>query len=521
MYWDPATRYRLLLAINNAIITKTTREELFQTLAVELREHIAYARLSINLYDSKTQSLSYFAAAVGVAPAEISTPGQRPLTSAPIANMVLSNNSPVIIDDLSRYDHLSAVKGMIKTGLKATMAFPLKVRDRILGSIHFSFAQTPEHMSELIEVLQEISNQVAIAVDNMLNYVRLQNINENLEIQKRYLRASIDEPYSLENFFYCSHAMNALVEQIYLIATTDEPVLITGETGTGKDFLARHIHNMSSRADNLFIKVNCPALAPSLFESELFGHAKGAFTGADGKRVGRFELAEGGTIFLDEIGELPAALQAKLLHVLQDRQFERVGDSRSIKVNFRVISATNQDLEEAIRKKLFRQDLYYRLNTVPLHVPPLRERREDIPLLVEKLTMSESVRLNRPAPRFSKAAIQALCNYSWPGNVRELKNLVKRLLILRPGVRVTDGDIRNLLTPFDSTAEPFPTLVAIERRYLEQALIQCRGVISGPSGAAQLLGLPRSTLQYRLRKHGLRPQDYAETGQVRRTKTTS
>jgi transcriptional regulator with GAF, ATPase, and Fis domain len=304
--------------------------------------------------------------------------------------------------------------------------------------------------------------------------------------------------------------MIEIMSLIQKIANTDASVLITGETGTGKDYLARYIHNLSPCRDHLFVKTSCPALAASLFESELFGHAKGAFTGADSQRIGRFELAHDGTVFLDEVSELSARLQAKLLNVLQDRQFERVGDSQPIDVNFRVIAATNKDLEAEIQSGQFRKDLYYRLNTVNIPVPPLRKRTEDIPLLMEKLTAIQAVKINRPAPVYTEQAIEKLCQYHWPGNVRELKNLVKRMVILRPGEKITNRDIINIVSA-KSQAEPsrnVTTLADAEREHIEQALIKCGGVVGGRNGAARLLDLPRSTLQYRLKKCGLDPKEY-------------
>jgi transcriptional regulator with GAF, ATPase, and Fis domain len=289
-------------------------------------------------------------------------------------------------------------------------------------------------------------------------------------------------------------------------------VLITGETGTGKDYLARCIHQMSPRRDQLFIKVNCPALVSSLFESELFGHAKGAFTGAEQTRVGRFELADGGSVFLDEIAELPIALQAKLLHVLQDNHFERVGEHRPVNVDFRVIAATNKNLEDEIRSGQFRQDLFYRLNIVHVRVPPLRERLEDIGLLVEKLTQVQAEKTNRPEPLYSEGAIRKLGTYDWPGNVRELKNLVKRMMILRPGEKITGNDIDKILSAAGTDRQKLPkevsTLADAQRQHIVQALIKTGGIIGGSNGAARLLGLPRSTLQYRLKKLGIQPNDY-------------
>jgi transcriptional regulator with GAF, ATPase, and Fis domain len=383
------------------------------------------------------------------------------------------------------------------------------VRNRILGSVHFSFRKRPEDVHNLVEVLTDVSNQVAIAVDNMLSYVALAKLNENLERQKRFLMVNGNDAYHRDHFFYASPAMAEIMSQIELVADTEASVLITGETGTGKDYLARTIHNLSSRHDHLFVKINCPALTESLIESELFGHGKGAFTGAHVQRVGRFEMGNGGTVFLDEVGDLPANLQAKLLQVIQDGEFERVGESRPIKVNIRIIAATNQDLEEAMRNGSFRRDLYYRLNMVTIHTPRLKDRPEDISLLVERLTALQAKQMNRPAPEYTNLALEKLIHYHWPGNVRELKNLVIRLVILRPGMRISEADIDKILSTFQTEHQiPVSTLAAAERSHIERALIKCKGVLGGPHGAARLLGMPRSTLQYRLRKFGLNLTDY-------------
>jgi transcriptional regulator with GAF, ATPase, and Fis domain len=265
----------------------------------------------------------------------------------------------------------------------------------------------------------------------------------------------------------------------------------------------------------LFVKTNCPALAASLFESELFGHAKGAFTGASNQRVGRFELAHGGTIFLDEIAELPIGLQAKLLHILQDNRFERVGDSRPVPIDCRVIAATNKDLHEGIRAGTFREDLFYRLNIVSIHVPPLRERKDDIPLLMKQLTLIQASQMNRPEPVYSSRALERLSLYPWPGNVRELKNLVKRLVILRAGDRISADDVDKILESArprrEAALEHLPSLRDSERQHIVKALNQTRGVLSGKQGAAMLLGLPRSTLQYRIKKLNIQPEDYLKT----------
>ena len=513
MRWDSETRYRLLLKINNAAIRHTTGEDLFKALADELRNHFDYDRLSINLYDARTQSITYFATADGILVAGLSNQEGRPLAKGAIVQMVVQSGQPVIIDDLSRYADHPSIGAMVKARLKSTMAFPLILRGEVLGTIHFSFKEKPRHISELTAVLGAVSNQIAIAVDNIRHYTKLKQVNMDLLREKRYLLSHANQPYQQDSFIYESPRMVEIIRIVEQVADTDATVLLTGETGTGKDYLARYIHNLSPRKENLFVKTNCQALTPSLFESELFGHAKGAFTGALSEHVGRFELAQSGTVFLDEIGELPVGLQAKLLHVLEDRRFERVGDSRPRKIDFRIISATNSDLAAKIEAGQFRKDLYYRLNLISIHVPPLRQRIEDIPVLLKKLTLDEARRINRSAPAYTPDAVEILCDYKWPGNIRELKNFVKRMLIMRPGEEISADTIRKefsdqLRAAPSAPAAAFQNLADAERGHIERALAACKGAVGGPAGAARLLAVPRSTLQYRLKKYGLNPSDY-------------
>jgi transcriptional regulator with GAF, ATPase, and Fis domain len=359
-------------------------------------------------------------------------------------------------------------------------------------------------MEELSQFLTELSDVVAVAVDNMLAYSQLKEVNQSLVQQRQYLLERAEESYSPNSFFFNSAPMIEVMRQVELIAAADASVLITGETGTGKDYIARHIHRMSPRSRALIVKVNCPALSTGLFESELFGHVKGAFTGAASSRAGRFEMANGGTIFLDEIGELSVELQAKLLHVLQDKYFERVGDSRSIEVDVRVIAATNRDMAEAIRKGKFRSDLFYRLNTVELHLPPLRERLEDVPGLVQWLNQQESQKYNRLPPRYTPSAMDVLRDHHWPGNVRELKNLVKRMIIMRPGENISGKDVEIFVESGQSNAgEKEYSLAAAERQHIEMVLAFTNGQLGGKQGAAALLRIPRTTLQYRIKKLGI------------------
>jgi len=503
MVRDAAIRYRLLLEINNAIVKCTHRDELFNQLAGEIKKIVPYDRFSINLYDKEKKLLSYFGTAEGISPRGISG-DTRPLEKGAIARAVIRSQEPLIIPDLKKFNYWSSVRSMLKAGLSASLAFPLITRSRLLGVLHFSFKKCPRQLSELTQFLMELTDVVAVAVDNMLAYSQLEEINENLVRQNDYLLERAEEAYNPDFFYYGSPAMQKVMDQVEQIAATDASVLITGETGTGKDFVARHIHRLSPRHGGLFVKVNCPALAASLFESELFGHAKGAFTGAAGSRVGRFEMADGGTIFLDEIGELPIDRQAKLLHVLQDKCFERVGDSRPIEVNARVLAATNRDLDQAVRHGEFRSDLYYRLNTMLIHLPPLRERIEDVPGLLQRLNQVEAQKANRSAPIYTPAAMQILCSHQWPGNIRELKNLVKRMILMRAGKSISGPDVQTFVqTGLTEPGYRSCSLAEAERQHIEAVLLRTNGRLGGKQGAAALLGIPRTTLQYRLKKHGI------------------
>lgn len=511
MRWDLPTRHRILLEINNAVITNFSTNDFFKALSTELMKHFDYDRLSIFIYDEEAQSLTYLTLADGVQP-EGFEKNVRPLASGAIARMVIQSKEPVIVEDLSLYTNHESIVAMVNAGLQSTMAFPLIVRNRILGTMHMSFKKTPTELSELTEIFTDVSNQVALAVGNMLAFSHLEEEKRNLERDKRYLMRST-ENYQPDDFLYVSPAMMDIMKLARSVAEIDAPLLITGETGTGKDYIARYIHLLSPRKDHLFVKVNCPALTPSLFESELFGHVKGAFTGADSQRTGRFEMADKGIIFLDEIGEIPMEQQAKLLQVIQEHQFERVGDNRPIKTDFRLIAATNKNLSTAIEKGEFRQDLYYRLNIIQIHVPPLRERREDIPYLINRMNEREAAEIKRTAPKYTEKILEFLSSYHWPGNVRELKNLIKRFVILKPGETINLSDVHKILSltePLENThLKKTMTLAESEKYCIERALTRSKGLVGGPGGAAEILDVPKSTLQYRIKKYGINPHDFA------------
>jgi formate hydrogenlyase transcriptional activator len=370
-------------------------------------------------------------------------------------------------------------------------------------------------------LLQEVANQVALAIANMKSYEEIAALKARLEKENVYLQEEIRTEHNFEEIVGNSAVLLELLRRVDQVAATDSSVLIYGETGTGKELIARAIHDRSARKNRPLVKVNCSAISAGLVESELFGHVKGAFTGAFERRIGRFELADGGTIFLDEVGELPLETQVKLLRVLQEREFEPVGSNRSVRVDVRIIAATNRNLQESIRAGSFRSDLYYRLNVFPLEVPPLRERRSDIPQLATFFFSRYSRNLGKRLEGISAAATERLKSYSWPGNVRELQNVIERALILSHGpILELDADLAYVSTPeilpdapSEAAAETrprepsfsmLPTLQEVERAHILAVLQQTRGVIEGANGAAKTLGMHPNTLRHRMEKLGIK-----------------
>jgi formate hydrogenlyase transcriptional activator len=355
--------------------------------------------------------------------------------------------------------------------------------------------------------MERVAAQVALALDNALAYQEIQALKDRLSEEKLYLEEEVGEGFAPDEIIGESQALQGVLRQVKAVSASDATVLLLGETGTGKELLARLVHESSRRRDRTFVKLNCAAIPLGLMESELFGHEKGAFTGAIAQKKGRLELADGGTIFLDEVGELPLELQPKLLRALQEREFERLGGTRTISVDVRLIAATNRDLEQMVAEGRFRADLYYRLNVFPVRIPPLRERRDDIPALVRYFTQKHARSLGRAIERISPAVMAALQAGQWPGNIRELENFIERSVILSTGseLRAPLSELRN----GDAHPEPAPatTMDEAERQTILHALKAARGKVAGPEGAAARLGLKRTTLQSRMKKLGLTTAD--------------
>ena len=350
-----------------------------------------------------------------------------------------------------------------------------------------------------MNILTQIAGQVAIAFGNALAFQRLSELKDQLEEQKQYLEDELKTEFNFEEIVGRSKQIRRVLRQIETVAPTDSTVLILGETGTGKELLARAVHDLSPRHDHTFVRVNCASIPAGLLESELFGHEKGAFTGAIAARVGRLELAHRGTIFLDEVGDIPLELQPKLLRALQEKEFERLGSTRTITTDVRIVAATNRDLEKLVASGQFRSDLFYRLHVFPITVPPLRERREDIPLLVQYFLSKFSQRMKKNIENVTPAGMQTLCRYSWPGNIRELEHVVERAVILSRGP-VLNVPAFELVPAEDAPPASSSSLEDIEREHIIRVLREAKGKIGGPGGAAERLGMNRTTLNSRLQK---------------------
>jgi transcriptional regulator with GAF, ATPase, and Fis domain len=408
---------------------------------------------------------------------------------------------PTYTNDTLADDRLPNKPWLRANGLVSFAGYPLLFQEELLGVLAM-FSQRVMRPEEF-DRLAVFARQAAIAIKNAQLFAEVEALKTRLQAENRYLQEEIQRAHNFEDIIGRSAALKQVLRLVEQVAATDATVLILGETGTGKELVARAVHHLSARRQRPLVKVNCAALPAPLLESELFGHERGAFTGATAQKIGRFELAHGGTIFLDEVGELPLESQVKLLRVLQDGDFERVGGSRTVHVDVRVIAATNRSLEQAIAAGTFREDLYYRLNVFPVTLPPLRERLEDLPELVNHFVHKYAVKLGKSIEPIPPAVMDAWHAYPWPGNVRELEHVIERAVILAHGASLPLDDV---LTPRRG-AETRPaaplTLAAVERQHLVRVLQAAHWTIEGPGGAARLLGLHPSTLRSRMRRLGI------------------
>ena len=493
-------RYRLLVSLGQIINSNLDLRQVFQRAAEEIHKLIGCDRVSLILVRPEDDSRHGFALefADSVRWAEI--PVQSLSGSA--AHWVMEHRQPRIARRLDEARPLVEDRQFFELGYQAYVYLPLVCHDASVGVVGLATRQDNQLDGWDLTLLRELSNVLATALDNASAYTQITHLKAQLEQENFYLRDEIKTEHDFTNLIGEGRAMQESRKAIQQVANTNSTVLILGETGTGKELIARAIHELSPRKEHLLVKVNCAALAPGVITSELFGHEQGAFTGAMKRRLGRFELAQHGSIFLDEIAEVPLETQVLLLRVLQERVIERVGGTESIEVDVRVVAATNRDLKAAVDEGRFRSDLFYRLNVFPIHVPPLRERREDIPALINHFISQFDRRMNKQVTRLNRKTMELLMNYHWPGNVRELENILERAMIVTPGDTLEIDPTWLSSTPKDSAGpERQLTMAGIERQGILQALERCGGKIYGPAGAAAALGLKPSTLYGRIRKH--------------------
>jgi len=396
-------------------------------------------------------------------------------------------------------------------GLKSLCCVPLLRPSGTVGTLSLASTRSDAFQPEDLDLLNQVGAQLAIALENAHASRQIHELKNRLAEERKYLEGEIRTETNFEEIVGESPVLKQVLQQVATVAVSDATVLVLGETGTGKELIARALHRMSGRKHRGFIKVNCAAIPTGLLESELFGHEKGAFTGAVSQKIGRMELADQGTMFLDEVGEIPLELQPKLLRVLQDHEFERLGGTRTIKVNLRLIAATNRDLARSVSEGNFRSDLFYRLNVFPVRMPPLRDRREDIPMLVHHFVQKYARRMDRHIDTIPKETMNALINWHWPGNVRELENFMERSVILSEG-RALRVPLTELLAA-ERTAAADHTLENAERAHIIRVLRQTGGVISGPTGAARRLGVKRTTLQSKIQRLKITSEDYSSPKQ--------
>ena len=501
-------RLQALADINNLLSSNWDVAFLFPRISAYLRRVLRQEMAGFLLYDAENDSLVRqaldFPLSKGLlAQSPVSAKGNP-------AKQALDARVPIVFSrrELKTFDS-GIARSLVAEGLQSLCCVPMLRPTGPLGVLVLGSTRPHAFVAGDVILLTQVANQLTMAIQNHLAASEIKLLQQRLGEERKYLEGEIEYKGHFTEIVGDSPALKQVLQQVLTVATSGATVLILGETGTGKELIARAIHRLSQRKDASFIRINCAAIPTGLLESELFGHEKGAFTGAISQKIGRMELANGGTLFLDEVGEIPLELQPKLLRVLQDQEFERLGSNRTIKVDMRVLAATNRNLAERIAQNQFRSDLYYRLSVFPMLVPPLRERKEDIPLLVRYFVRQICLRMDRHVESIPPGAMDALLQWHWPGNVRELENLMERSVILSEGavLRVPLSELRPLTLPEDSEL-PNQNLDHAERQHIVRVLRETHGKISGPHGAAIRLGLKRTTLQSKMQRLGISRHDY-------------
>ncbi len=500
-------RLKLLLEINNHIITHLDVNKLFRTASVSIREFFNNAFTGFWLFNEATNKLQCISLDFPESRGYLENLSPPEFTEADIES--IRARIPAVFGQKEIEALPESIAQPLRTeSIMSIASVPLMGLTNPLGFISIGSRQRDAFSQADVELIAQVGNQISLALENALAYGRLNISRDRLEDERLYLESEIQSQYNFEDIVGKSPALRKMLEQVAIVAPTDSTVLLVGETGTGKELIARAIHNLSPRRDRTFVRLNCAAIPQGLMESELFGHEKGAFTGALAQKRGRIELAHEGSLFLDEVGDVDPDLQPKLLRVLQEREFERLGSNRTIKVDVRLIAATHRDLPDMVQNGEFREDLYYRLNVFPIYVPPLRDRKEDIPLLVHYFVALLSHKMRKSIRIIPREVMEAMVNWHWPGNVRELQNFVERSVILS-----RDETLGAPVSELNHSALPKSaaggTLHAMEREAILKALRAAHGKVSGAGGAAERLGLKRTTLQRKMERLEISKSEYS------------
>jgi len=501
-------RLKLLLEINNHVVSQLEMNDFFRAASASLRRFFGNHVTGFWLLDQESKRLNCTVLdfpSNRTAPASFDIPE---LTQQLMEK--LRSRTPFIetLADIEERFPLVFSAPLRRESIVSFVHVPLIGLQGPIAAMSLGSRRENAFSQEDLDLLTQVASQIALALENALAYERLNASREHLDDQRIYLESEIISEHGFEDIIGRSKALRKVLDQVYIVAPTDSTVIIHGETGTGKELIARAIHRLSSRSSNTFVRLNCAAIPSGLLESELFGHEKGAFTGALAQRRGRFELADQGSLFLDEIGDISVDLQPKLLRAIQEHEFERLGSARTIRVNVRMIAATHKDLRKMVREETFRDDLFYRLNVFPIEVPPLRERREDIPLLVEYFVSRLCCRMRRSITTIPRETMNALVSWDWPGNVRELENFIERAVILTSGDRL-NAPVAELGSS-SASVKPVLSFRDSERNSIVSALKATKGRIAGNGGAAELLGLKRTTLLNKMRNLNIARREFCD-----------
>ena len=498
--------FRILVAITNAVLSRLDIDELVSEVAKEIHRYFRIDAISVVLRSNRKGKLNIYS--THYLDASHPVHDQSEVDEAGTLTERVFKSKEMLLLNLHQHDPLAPYEKMLfemwDNKIQTLCLLPLMSGNTLLGVLKLAQCDEKVFTTTNLKLLRQIAERVSIAIDNALAYREIQRLKERLVDENLALTEQLNNVESeFGEIIGRSEAMNSVLKQVEMVAHSDSTVLILGETGTGKELIARAIHNLSGRNSRRMVKMNCAAMPAGLLESDLFGHERGAFTGASAQRIGRFELADKSSLFLDEVGDMPVELQPKLLRVLQEQEFERLGSNKLIHTDVRLIAATNRDLKQMVADREFRSDLYYRLNVFPIHLPPLRERPDDIPLLVKAFTFKIARRLGRNIDSIPAETLRLLSRMEWPGNVRELENVIERAVLL------TRGSVLQLSLP-EMNIEPQPLAAEVlpeegedEYQLIVRVLKESNGVVAGPKGAAQRLGLKRTTLLSRMKRLGI------------------